>query len=67
MDDRHLVHLSAAILLALGFGVWALKNYLTPEGTKNDLAYAIGGFVAAVALVVYECYFLKKLKNVTYL
>jgi hypothetical protein len=51
----------------LGFGAWSLTNYYSPQGRKLDLIFAIGSGVVALALVVYERYFLKKLKNVSYL
>ena len=63
----HLVFIVASILLAVGFAVWALMNYFSPAGTLTDLALGIGGVAVAVGLVFYERYFLKKLKNVSYL
>ncbi len=63
----HIIFITASILLALGFGGWCLSNFLSSEGTRRDLAAAVASAVAAVALFVYGRYFLKKLKNVTYL
>ena len=63
----HLVFIAASILLALGFAGWSLMNYFSPQGSRLDLVLAIGSAVVAVALVFYERYFLKKLKNVSYL
>jgi len=63
----HLVFIVASILLAVGFGVWSLMNYLSPEGRMRDLILVIASAVAVVALICYERYFLKKLKNVSYL
>jgi len=63
----HLVFIVASILLALGFGVWSLLNYSSPHGVRMDLILAVLSGIAAVALVVYEIFFLKKLKNVSYL
>jgi hypothetical protein len=63
----HIIFITAASALAFGFGVWALKNYFSAEGTGMDLVYGIGSFVAGIALIVYERYFLKKFKNVSYL
>ena len=63
----HLVFIAASILLALGFMGWSLMNYFSAEGGRLDLVLAIASAVAAVALVFYERYFLKKLKNVSYL
>ncbi len=63
----HLVFIIASILLALGFGGWSLMNYYSAQGQRLDLALAVASAVVAVALVFYERYFLKKLKNVSYL
>ena len=64
----HIVFISAATLLAIGFSGWSLNNFFVPEGgSKTDLFFGIGSAVAAVALMVYGVYFLKKLRNVSYL
>jgi hypothetical protein len=63
----HLVFIVASILLVVGFGVWSLMNFLSPEGRTRDLVLAIASAVVVLALICYERYFLKKLKNVSYL
>ncbi len=63
----HLVFITAAMALAVGCGIWGFKDFFSPEGRAWDLAFGIGSIVAAVGLVVYERYFLKKLKNISYL
>ncbi len=63
----HLVFIIASILLALGFGAWSYVNYRAPQGKTSDLVIAIVSGVIALGLVGYEIYFLKKLKNVSYL
>jgi len=63
----HVIFITASSALAVGFGVWALKNYLSPDGRWTDMLIAIGSFAVGVGLIVYERYFLKKLKNVSYL
>jgi hypothetical protein len=62
----HLIFISAASLLCLWFAVWMWKAYQA-EAVRTDLYYAVGAGVMGVALLVYEGYFLKKLKNVSYL
>jgi len=63
----HVVFITAASALAFGCGVWELKNFLSAEGTTSDLVFGIGSVLAGVALIIYERYFLKKTKNVSYL
>jgi hypothetical protein len=63
----HLVFITASSALAFGCGVWGLKNYWSADGRLLDLLFGLGSLVAGVALIVYERYFLKKLKNVGYL
>ena len=63
----HLFFISSAVALAVGCGVWGLKDYWSPNGETFDLIFGIGSLLAAVGLVLYERYFLKKLKNVGYL
>ena len=62
----HIVFIIASILLALGFGAWALKGYFE-IGTKSYLWYAIGSFLTGILLVIYGRAVLKKLKNISYL
>lgn len=63
----HLIFITAATALALGCGVWGFKDYFAADGRVWDLVFGLGSVAAAVALIVYERYFLKKLKNVSYL
>ena len=62
----HIVFVTASILLALLFGIWSLVSYCQ-EGSLKDLLFGIGSLVVGVALVFYEKYALKKLKNISYL
>ena len=63
----HLVFIMASCGLAFGCGVWELKNFFSVEGTTWDLVYGFAALAAGVALIIYECYFLKKFKDVSYL
>jgi len=63
----HVIFITASSALAFGCGVWELKNFFSTEGRALDVVFAIGAFAAGIALIVYERYFLKKLKNVSYL
>lgn len=62
----HILFICASMVLCLGFGGWALSNYMDYDGTVN-LIYAIGSAVAFLALAAYGAYFLRKLRKVNYL
>lgn len=63
----HLVFISASSALAFGFAVWELRSYWSVAGSVGDLLLGLGSLVVGVGLIVYERYFLKKLKDVEYL
>jgi len=63
----HVVFISAAVLLAFAFGGWLVKSYFSPEGRVWDLVFGIVSVITGVGLIVYERYFLKKTKNLSYL
>jgi choline-glycine betaine transporter len=63
----HVVFITAASLLAFGFGAWLIHAYRSPEGNRNDLIWAVCSIAVGIALLVYERYALKKLKNESYL
>ena len=50
----HLVFIIAAILLCVGFGFWCFN-----QGARMGMG--IGSFVVAVALIVFEVVFFKKI------
>lgn len=62
----HIVFVTASIVLAVLFGIWSLKSYFDGDAPQN-LWFGVGSLVAAVALVFYERYALKKLKDISYL
>jgi flagellar biogenesis protein FliO len=62
----HVFFVVISTLLALGFGVWSVSEY-SRTGQGGTLAMGVASFLAAVALVVYGFWFLRKLKNVSYL
>ena len=63
----HVIFITAASALAFGFGAWLLRAYRSPDGTTSDLVWAVASLVVGASLLVYEGFFLKKLKNVSYL
>ena len=63
----HLIFITASCVLAFGFGIWELKAYFSAEGRALDLVFGIGSCIAGIGLIIYERYFLKKFKDVSYL
>jgi hypothetical protein len=63
----HLLFITAATALAVGCGVWGLKDFFSAQGRAWDLVFGLGSLAVALGLVLYERYFLKKLKRVGYL
>ena len=63
----HVIFITASCALAFGCGIWGLKSYFSAEGKTLDLLFGIGSLVVGVGLIVYERYFLKKFKDVSYL
>jgi len=55
----HLIFVSLLTALAFGCAAWAF--------TTGDSVFGAGGIAAGILVVVYGIYFLKKLKNVSYL
>ena len=62
----HIVFVTVSILLTLGFGVWSLVQFSEAK-RPLDLVFGIGSLLAAVGLVFYGKYVLKKLKDISYL
>jgi len=63
----HLIFITAATALAFGCGIWGLKDFFSEGGRGWDLIFGLGSLAAGVGLILYERYFLKKLKKVSYL
>ena len=63
----HLVFITASCALAFGFAAWELKDFFSADGRPLDLIFGLGSVAAGVGLIIYERYFLKKFKDVSYL
>ena len=63
----HLIFITASTALAFGCAVWGLKDFLSEGGRAWDLIFGLGSLAVGVGLILYERYFLKKLKKVGYL
>jgi len=62
----HVFFIIVATLFTLWFGFWGLQSYLH-TGNVSHLWMAGGALVGAVLLIWYFRWFLKKLKNESYL
>ena len=62
----HLFFIVMSIALAFGFGVWATRDY-AQSGSVVHLALGVGSFLGSAALAFYGVWFLRKLKDVSYL
>lgn len=62
----HIVFIAAAASLAGVMGAWALGNWRA-GGASSDLAWGVGSFVSALALVAYGAVFIRKLRHISYL
>ena len=63
----HIVFVTASTLLAFGFGAWGLWQFFAGSRALLDLMMGVASIAGGVALIVYGKYFLKKLKNISYL
>ena len=62
----HILFITASVALAFWFGWFELSRYSDSKASA-DMWFGIGSFVTGVALIAYGIYFLKKLKNISYL
>ena len=62
----HIFFVSVSILLTLGFGLWAVRDYLV-SGNGMNLAMGLAAFLGCGVLVCYGVWFLRKLKGWSYL
>ena len=62
----HIFFVLISTLLAIGFGLWAIRDY---NHNHELLSLVFGSFslAGAVVLLVYGRWFLRKLKGVSYL
>ena len=63
----HIVFILASMLFCAGFGAWAVVNFDAQGDGTLARTYVAGSAVGLVVLLVYGVYFLRKLKNVSYL
>jgi hypothetical protein len=63
----HLLFITAATALAFGCGIWGLRDFSSEGDGAWDLVFGLGSLAAGAGLILYERYFLKKLRKVSYL
>jgi hypothetical protein len=63
----HIIFITLSSALALACGVWLLISGFSADGMKKDVFFGISSLVGGIGLIGYGRYFLKKLKNVSYL
>ena len=57
----HIIFIVCSIIVTIGFGCWAISNFRQLQ-TPGYLWTGIAAFIAASGLVVYEYFFLKRVK-----
>jgi len=62
----HLIFVTALSSLAFGCSAWKFKAF-ADNHFSTDLIWAIVALLGGIAVIVYGKYFLKKLKNVSFL
>ena len=63
----HIVFIIASILLAFLFSAWCMASYFGAGGPVLHLAFGIGSLLSGLGLIIYGRYFLRKLKDISYL
>jgi hypothetical protein len=61
----HVIFIACAVIMCFGFGVWGMMNSQT--GGFGAMLGGVLGFGAGIALIVYEIWFLRKLRGVSFL
>ena len=62
----HIFFIIVSTALTIGFGLWATQDFAA-TGNRVNLAMGVGSFLSSIALIWYGAWFLRKLKNVSYL
>ncbi len=63
----HLIFVTATTLFSLFFGLWSLKQYRNVDPSALNLTFVFLAVAMLIALPIYGYYFLKKLKDVSFL
>ena len=60
----HIVFITMSVLLAVGFGVWAIVKW-TRDGQLSGVVLGVLSLVGAVGLLWYGVWFWRKLKGIS--
>ena len=63
----HIFFIVLSTLLCIGFGVWSIGDFSGSGASAGSIAMGVGSFSGAVVLMWYGVWFLRKLKNVSFL
>lgn len=62
----HVLFITASVALAFWFGWFELSSYAESKAAA-ELWFGVGSCITGIGLIAYGIYFLKKLKNISYL
>lgn len=63
----HLIFITVTTLFSFFFGLWSLDQYRNADPSGMNLVFMFVSFAMSAGLPVYGYYFLKKLKDVSFL
>lgn len=66
LKSFHIIFVICSTLFAGGFGYWTLQSF-QQTGDGLMLTFCLASFAAAIGLLVYGVWFLKKLRGWSYL
>jgi hypothetical protein len=66
LKSFHIFFIIVSVLCCLGFGIWALNDFMETGGETN-LLLGLVSLVCSAVLVFYGIWFLKKLRGWSYL
>lgn len=63
----HIIFVILTTLFSLFFGLWSLDQYRNVDPSGQNFTFMLLSFAMLIVLPVYGFYFLKKLKDVSFL
>ncbi len=62
----HLFFMTVSLVFSIAFGLWAFRAYRA-DGQTMNLVLSVASMLFAALLIPYGIWFLKKLRNVSYI